>query len=363
MALVNAPDPTFYRNPEYPLLHRISPVRSGPPPAVPRRDGRTGSFQRTRTPPGNDHDGPHAHPTPAPAFGDDRPGWKPQATPTDHQPQNPSGLSRFRRTLTSPDRQCGMTHRARGTRHRPCQGTSSSGVECSTEDSPRGLGRTLGKRVGGNPSRVRISYPPPVPHRARCRRAPPLAVGPFDISRLPLSWFLSARDVPGAPQTASASCRTTSLSMGPCGYLARMRPEVPPRCRTHRTLGLSSSSAGCHRKVSRPPPAFGWCGSHSTTSTPMPRSRSRLCRYAGWAAWAAFRQGSDGDAQAIRLAQDVAEARRPHPRHHPHSCEIREARAARALPGHDRPAHHERPRSGRASRRAGHTAGGGPCPR
>src|SRR5439155_17555218 len=31
------------------------------------------------------------------------------------------------------------------------------------EDSPRGLGRTLGKRVGGNPSRVRISYPPPLP--------------------------------------------------------------------------------------------------------------------------------------------------------------------------------------------------------
>lgn len=52
------------------------------------------------------------------------------------------------------------------------------------EDSPRGLGRTLGKRVGGNPSRVRISYPPPVPHRARCRRAPPLAVGPFDVVRL-----------------------------------------------------------------------------------------------------------------------------------------------------------------------------------
>lgn len=36
----------------------------------------------------------------------------------------------------------------------------------STEDSPRGLGRTLGKRVGGNPSRVRISYPPPAPSRA-----------------------------------------------------------------------------------------------------------------------------------------------------------------------------------------------------
>src|SRR6201997_5343561 len=29
------------------------------------------------------------------------------------------------------------------------------------EDSPSGLGRTLGKRVGGNASRVRISHPPP----------------------------------------------------------------------------------------------------------------------------------------------------------------------------------------------------------
>src|SRR4051812_49929108 len=40
------------------------------------------------------------------------------------------------------------------------------------EDSPRGLGRTLGKRVGGNPSRVRISYPPPLSERPtdRCFR-------------------------------------------------------------------------------------------------------------------------------------------------------------------------------------------------
>ena len=40
------------------------------------------------------------------------------------------------------------------------------------------------KHVGGHPSRVRISYPPPVPHRARCRRAPPFAVGPFDVRGL-----------------------------------------------------------------------------------------------------------------------------------------------------------------------------------
>ena len=34
-------------------------------------------------------------------------------------------------------------------------------ISLRAEDSPSGLGRTLGKRVGGNPSRVRISYPPP----------------------------------------------------------------------------------------------------------------------------------------------------------------------------------------------------------
>jgi YD repeat-containing protein len=48
--------------------------------------------------------------------------------------------------------------------------------------------RTVGKRVGGNPSRVRISYPPPLPHRARCRWAPQQAAGLIVIFRL--SWRL-----------------------------------------------------------------------------------------------------------------------------------------------------------------------------
>jgi hypothetical protein len=38
--------------------------------------------------------------------------------------------------------------------------TPARRVSYPTEDSPSGLGRTLGKRVGGNPSRVQISYPP-----------------------------------------------------------------------------------------------------------------------------------------------------------------------------------------------------------
>src|SRR5262249_33159040 len=39
--------------------------------------------------------------------------------------------------------------------------TPAAPVSFPAEDSPSGLGRTLGKRVGGNPSGVRISYPPP----------------------------------------------------------------------------------------------------------------------------------------------------------------------------------------------------------
>lgn len=47
-----------------------------------------------------------------------------------------------------------------------------SPVTSVTEDSPSGLGRTLGKRVGGNPSRVRIPYPPhPRPDSKPSRRA------------------------------------------------------------------------------------------------------------------------------------------------------------------------------------------------
>lgn len=96
------------------------------------------------------------------------------------------------------------------------------------EDSPRGLGRTLGKRVGGNPSRVRISYPPPVPHRARCRRAPLFAVGPFDVVRL--SWFLGRlRAGPGGFQSASPTCCASLRSMVPvtCTQRARMRAAPP----------------------------------------------------------------------------------------------------------------------------------------
>jgi hypothetical protein len=49
-------------------------------------------------------------------------------------------------------------------------------VSFAAEDSPSGLGRTLGKRVGGNPSRVRISYPPPVLTSQNVRANPTLGL-------------------------------------------------------------------------------------------------------------------------------------------------------------------------------------------
>jgi len=54
---------------------------------------------------------------------------------------------------------------ARGVSHE-----GSSGYAGSSEDSHSGLVRTLGKRVGGNLSRVRISHPPPA-------RPPAVSVG------------------------------------------------------------------------------------------------------------------------------------------------------------------------------------------
>ena len=51
--------------------------------------------------------------------------------------------------------------RHRHTVGRPFRASGSIQVRFRAEDSPRGLWRSLGKRVGFTPSRVRISYPPP----------------------------------------------------------------------------------------------------------------------------------------------------------------------------------------------------------
>ncbi|SNS84232.1 hypothetical protein SAMN05216252_10973 [Actinacidiphila glaucinigra] len=87
----------------------------------------------------------------------------------------------------------------------------------------------LGKPVGGNPSRVRISYPPPVPHRARCRRAPPLAVGPFGVLR----WYpagSTARRRSGKPRSSARirSCACTASASGPSVFPSAAARRLEP---------------------------------------------------------------------------------------------------------------------------------------
>src|SRR5690606_12347013 len=65
---------------------------------------------------------------------------------------------------------------------KPVRSTVRLHVEWSAEDSPSGLGRTLGKRVGGNPSRVRIPYPP---HRLTRQHEAPDRPAPRGLVVLP----------------------------------------------------------------------------------------------------------------------------------------------------------------------------------
>src|SRR6201996_1496837 len=70
-------------------------------------------------------------------------------------------------------------------------------VSLPTEDSPSGLWRTLGKRVGGNPSRVRIPHPPPFSAGAPLPGFPAISAGPRNLvtSRAISSMDSSARVV------------------------------------------------------------------------------------------------------------------------------------------------------------------------
>src|SRR4051812_48580165 len=96
-------------------------------------------------------------------------------------------------------------------------GDSAAG-NLAAEDSPSGLGRTLGKRVGGNPSRVRISHPPrSVPTRFLAAltlpRGPRRAGGPeIRIGRLGLS--LSAVSV-ALVATVAALGRSAAVPVRP----------------------------------------------------------------------------------------------------------------------------------------------------
>src|SRR5215469_9528241 len=103
-------------------------------------------------------------------------------------------------------------------------------VSCPAEDSPSGLGRTLGKRVGGNPSGVRISYPPPPltcdDTLGSCSRAalPPPARVSFSVSLAP--WAICL--IPDKPVWWHAEMTHVVPGQGHCGR-TWTEPRTPPR--------------------------------------------------------------------------------------------------------------------------------------
>ncbi|WP_425579095.1 IS5 family transposase [Streptomyces lannensis] len=104
--------------------------------------------------------------------------------------------------------------------------------------------RTVGKRVGGNPSRVRISYPPPLLSPGNTSKGPTSRWGPSTLSSdfVVPAGFLSTAGVSGVSQMASAIFRATSSSMAPgtLRYRARTLAEVPG---SHPVVPASPQSA------------------------------------------------------------------------------------------------------------------------
>src|SRR5215469_17012868 len=145
-------------------------------------------------------------------------------------------------------------------------------VSCPAEDSPSGLGRTLGKRVGGNPSGVRISYPPPPltcddalgSHsrgalHAIARVSFSVSVAPPAICLIPdipVWWRAEMTHVVpgqrGRGRTCTEAC--TPLKRAPYRFRAgrdRQRPAgYPPTYRPHQELaGLAAEAAAVRHAI------------------------------------------------------------------------------------------------------------------
>lgn len=165
-------------------------------------------------------------PTPTPTSGTDRPDRNPEATPTGHHPKKHVRFISIPPDIDSLEPTMWRAPQGPGAPHRPCQRTSPSGVECPTEDSPRGLGRTLGKRVGGNPSRVRISYPPPAQRAGPRKWSGPLA---YTRPGFPL----------GRPQAPPE--RTANPSVTRAGPASAPHPRAPSQGRVDHDVRMPRS--------------------------------------------------------------------------------------------------------------------------
>ncbi len=169
---------------------------------------------------------------------------------------------------------------------RPAMGwrsTRARPVSLPAEDSPSGLGRTLGKRVGGNPSRVQISYPPP--------EAQPPTSGNADRG------LLLCTDAPGpqqTPQRAAArpllACRASSAANasrpGPVGQDAtdqrkRVLQQQRLGCRERQFEHSPDACSAAHQlrfRIGILPPALGLtrCATDSVRSQEMRPWKGRL---------------------------------------------------------------------------------------
>ena len=153
-----------------------------------------------------------------------------------------------------------------------------------TEDSPSGLWRTLGKRVGCKPSGVRIPHPPPPDPGTASGSGVFVASGVAGVA-------CGAAGVLGAVGPGRPRDRHTRASLGVVDLEARPCPPVPPEPSTPAalvSLGLARpgpATAHRHRgrSLRRPPHRRRmWCSVHrpligrSRAAEPRPRPLIRL---------------------------------------------------------------------------------------
>jgi hypothetical protein len=161
-----------------------------------------------------------------------------------------------------------------------------------TCERPRTAGRTVGKCVGGNPSRVRISYPPPLPDWAEAEGPTALRSGPSSLLQFWLQLLLSAcswstlragRSLPsGSSSSAARSCR-------------RPAPLGAPAAPGHAVQRSTMSSTRHARRRAR-------CGRDPATG-PRPELRRTTRRQDHRRRGPAGGRGAGGDGNSVSRAR------------------------------------------------------------
>ena len=153
-------------------------------------------------------------------------------------------------------------------------------VTFRAEDSPRGLWRSLGKRVGCKPSRVRIPHPPPLPPGETLR--PTLPAGGAGQASSQFSSQLASSGPPLLrPQQATDPVGHITPALIRHVLIARgHRRARPPHDAHHRPLGDAQDQQHGRRRAPRiVQPAIGYAG-RSKERLPIPVIRVETQRLA-----------------------------------------------------------------------------------